>query len=101
MTGMLGGRMAHEAIVAAGGAWSGDCLSPRDRSLIVVASLVSQGGVDSRLRGHLRWALERGVTAEELEALMTLLAVYAGYPRASTAIELLRDELATREDPTE
>jgi 4-carboxymuconolactone decarboxylase len=100
MTGMLGERMAHEAIVAAGGAWVDDCLSPRDRSLIVVASLVTQGGAEDRLRGHLRWALERGVTGEELEALMTLLAVYAGYPRASTAIELLRDELATREDPT-
>jgi 4-carboxymuconolactone decarboxylase len=100
MTGMLGERMAHEAIVAAGGVWADDCLSARDRSLIVVASLVTQGGVDDRLRGHLRWALERGVTGEELEELMTLLAVYAGYPRASTAVELLRDELATREDPT-
>jgi 4-carboxymuconolactone decarboxylase len=98
MTGMLGERMAHEAIVAAGGAWVDDCLSPRDRSLIVIASLVTQGGVEARLRGHLRWALEHGATGEELEALMTLLAVYTGYPRASTAIELLRDELATRED---
>jgi 4-carboxymuconolactone decarboxylase len=100
MTGMVGRRMALEAIVAAGGAWVDDCLSPRDRSLVVVASLVTQGGVESRLRGHLRWALEQGATAEELEALITLLAVYAGYPRASTAIELLRDELATREDST-
>jgi 4-carboxymuconolactone decarboxylase len=100
MTGMLGERMAREAITAAGGAWVDDCLSPRDRSLIVVASLVTQGGAESRLRGHIRWALEHGATGEELEALMTLLAVYAGYPRASIAIELLRDELANREDPT-
>jgi len=98
---MLGDRMAREAINAAGGAWVDDCLSPRDRSLIVVASLVTQGGAEQRLRGHLLWALGNGATREELEALVTLLAVYAGYPRASTAIELLRDELGAgidRED---
>jgi 4-carboxymuconolactone decarboxylase len=93
MTGMLGERMAREAINAAGGAWVDDCLSLRDRSLVVVASLVTQGNAERRLRGHLRWALDHGVTREELEAVLTLLAVYAGYPRASTASEVLRDEL--------
>jgi 4-carboxymuconolactone decarboxylase len=95
---MLGGRMAREAINAAGGAWVDDCLSLRDRSLIVVAALVAQGGVDPRLRGHLRWAVDHGATRDELEALITLLAVYAGYPRASTAMELLRDELGPGTD---
>jgi 4-carboxymuconolactone decarboxylase len=98
MSGMLGERMAREAINAAGGAWVDDCLSLRDRSLIVVASLVTQGGADARLRGHLRWAIEHGATREELEALIALLAVYAGYPRASTASELLRDELGPAND---
>jgi 4-carboxymuconolactone decarboxylase len=93
MIGLVGERMAREAIVAAGGAWVEDCLSARDRSLIVVASLVTQGGADRRLRGHLRWALDHGSTRDELEALVTLLAVYAGYPRASAAMEVLRDEL--------
>jgi len=98
MSGMLGERMAREAISAAGGAWVDDCLSPRDRSLIVVASLVTQGGAEARLRGHLRWAIDQGATRDELEALVTLLAVYAGYPRASTAVELLRDELGPASD---
>jgi 4-carboxymuconolactone decarboxylase len=98
MRGMLGDRMAREAIDAAGGAWVDDCLSLRDRSLIVVAALVTQSGADARLRGHLRWALDHGATPEELEALITLLAVYAGYPRASTAMELLREELGQATD---
>ena len=95
---MLGERMTREAINAAGGAWVEDCLSLRDRSLIVVASLVTQGGADARLRGHLRWALDHGATPEELEALITLLAVYAGYPRASTAIELLQEQVRSATD---
>jgi 4-carboxymuconolactone decarboxylase len=102
MTEMLGERLAREAIHAAGGAWGDDCLSPRDRSLVVVASLVTQGGAERRLRGHMRWALDHGVTRDELEALVALLAVYAGYPRASTASEVLRDELgpdSTTEEP--
>lgn len=68
-------------------------LSLRDRSLIVLAALITQGGVESRLRTHVRWAIEHGSNREELEALVTLLAVYVGYPRASLAMEAVRDEL--------
>jgi 4-carboxymuconolactone decarboxylase len=87
-------RFGTEAINAAGGAWVDDELSLRDRSLVVVAALVALGGVEERLRGHVRWALEHGVKPEELEAVVALLAVYVGYPRASTANEVVREELA-------
>lgn len=89
----FGERFAAEAINAAGGAWPDDCLSLRDRSLVVVAALIAQGGVEPRLRGHVRWAVEHGVTGEQLEALASLLAVYVGYPRASVGMEVVRDEL--------
>jgi 4-carboxymuconolactone decarboxylase len=89
----FGARFADEAINAAAGAWNDDRLSLRDRSLIVVAALVAQGGVEDRLRGHVRWAVEHGCTRDELEAVATLLAVYAGYPRASTGLEVIRSEL--------
>ena len=90
----LGERFGREAINAAAGAWVDDCLSLRDRSLVVVAALVAQGAVDERLRGHVRWAIDHGSSREELEALVTLLAVYVGFPRASVAMEIVRDELA-------
>jgi 4-carboxymuconolactone decarboxylase len=93
MTQMLGPHMAEEAWQSAAGAWSEDGLSMHDRSLVVIAALVTQGGVDARLRGHLRWAADNGVKREELDALMALLAVYVGYPKASTGMELLREEL--------
>jgi alkylhydroperoxidase/carboxymuconolactone decarboxylase family protein YurZ len=94
----FGDRFTEEAVNAAAGAWVDDCLSPRDRSLVVVASLVTQGAVDERLRTHVRWAIDQGATRDELEALVTLLAVYVGYPRASVAMELLRTELAGLEE---
>ena len=89
-----GERMAEEAFNAQGGsAWEADALSLRDRSLIVLTALITQGGAESRLRQHVGWALEHGATTEELEALASLLAVYAGYPRASVGMEVIRDVL--------
>jgi 4-carboxymuconolactone decarboxylase len=93
----FGARFGEEAINAAGGAWPDDCLSLRDRSLIVVAALIAQGGVEERLRGHVRWAIDHGSTREELEALATLLAVYVGFARASVGMEIVREELARLE----
>lgn len=90
----MGDRFGTEAINAAAGAWVDDCLSLRDRSLVVVAALVAQGGVEPRLRGHVRWAVEHGSSRDELEALVTLLAVYVGFPKASAGMEIVRDELA-------
>jgi 4-carboxymuconolactone decarboxylase len=100
LTERLGERFAEEAIASAGGAWPDDVLSLRDRSLIVVAALVTQGGLEARLRGHVRWAIEHGSSREELEALVTLLAVYAGFPRASVGMEIVRDELSLLESPS-
>ena len=97
---IVGERMAGEAVQAAGGAWVEDCLSLRDRSLVVVAALAAQGGVEERLRTHVRWALEHGVTPEELDAALSLLAVYVGYPRASVAMEVIREVLGRRPPPT-
>jgi 4-carboxymuconolactone decarboxylase len=89
----FGERFGCEAINAAANAWTDDCLSLRDRSLVVVAALIAQGGVEDRLRGHVRWAVEHGSNREELEALATLLAVYVGFPRASAGMEIVRQEL--------
>jgi alkylhydroperoxidase/carboxymuconolactone decarboxylase family protein YurZ len=97
MRARFGERLATEAVMAAAAAWTDDCLSLRDRSLVVLATLATQGGVDARLRTHVRWALDHGVTQEELEALSALLAVYAGYPRASTATEVFREVIAEHE----
>lgn len=96
----FGARFAEEAINAAGGAWNDDELSLRERSLVVVAALIAQGGVEERLRGHVRWAVDHGVTAEQLEALVALLAVYVGYPRASIGMEIVRAETGRNVDST-
>ena len=70
--------------------WQRPGLSPRDRSLITVASLVTAYR-QNELPFHLKKALENGVTRDELVELITHLAFYAGWPTAGTAIGIARN----------
>src|SRR5881398_2312558 len=72
-----------------GDVWKRPGLSPRDRSLVTVASLVSLYWVNE-LPFHLKRALENGVTRHELVELITHLAFYSGWPTASTALQVAR-----------
>jgi 4-carboxymuconolactone decarboxylase len=72
-----------------GDVWKRPQLSPRDRSLVTVSSLVAQYRINE-LPFHLKFALENGVTREELIEVITHLAFYAGWPTASSAIGIAR-----------
>ena len=72
-----------------GDVWKRPRLSPRDRSLVTVSSLVAQYRINE-LPFHLKFALENGVTREELIEAITHLAFYAGWPTASTAVGIAR-----------
>jgi 4-carboxymuconolactone decarboxylase len=72
-----------------GDVWKRPGLSPRDRSLITVATLVA-GYRTNELPFHLKYALQNGVTREELVEVITHLAFYAGWPCASTAVGIAR-----------
>lgn len=90
----FGRRFAEEAFSASGGSvWEAEPLTRRERGLVVLAALATQGAVEERFRSHVRWALRNGATPDELDAVVCLLAAYAGFPRASVAMETLRDEL--------
>lgn len=69
--------------------WNRPDLSPRDRSLVTVASLVSLYRTNE-LPFHLKKALENGISRDELVELITHLAFYSGWPTASTALAIAR-----------
>ncbi len=94
----VGARFGEESILSGAGAWVDDELSLRERSLVVVAALITQGGAEQQLRAHTRWAIRHGCTRAQLEALAALLGVYAGYPRAANGVMVMRDELTTLEE---
>lgn len=72
-----------------GDVWRRPGLSPRDRSLITVATLVALYRTNE-LPTHLKLALQNGVTRDELVELITHLAFYAGWPTAATAVGIAR-----------
>jgi 4-carboxymuconolactone decarboxylase len=69
--------------------WQRPELSPRDRSLVTVASLIALYR-SNELPFHLKGALENGVTREEIVEVITHLAFYSGWPTASTALSIAR-----------
>ncbi len=74
-------------------------LSPRDRSIITVTSLMTSGIFDSSLSFHLQKAKENGVTGGEIAEILTQLAFYSGWPKAWAAFRLAKDIWA-KEDST-
>ena len=69
-----------------GEVWSrNDLLSLRDRSLITLTSLISQGITDSSLAYHLQEAKKNGITRTEIAEIITHIAFYAGWPKAWAA----------------
>ncbi|MNR04979.1 Carboxymuconolactone decarboxylase family protein [compost metagenome] len=75
-----------------GDVWRREQLSLRDRSLITVAALVA-GGMNEQLPFHLTLAKENGVASEELVELITHLAFYSGWPRAASALSVLKQSI--------
>ncbi|HEY3799767.1 MAG TPA: carboxymuconolactone decarboxylase family protein [Caulobacteraceae bacterium] len=85
-----------------GDVWKRPDLSPRDRSLITVTTLIALYRTNE-LSFHLKYALQNGVTRDELIEVISHLAFYAGWPPASTAVGIARKvfaELGAEAKPT-
>lgn len=75
-----------------GEVWSrNDLLSLRDRSLVTITSLISQGITDSSLKYHLQSAKNNGITRTEAAEIITHIAFYAGWPKAWAAFRLAKE----------
>lgn len=75
-----------------GEVWSrNDLLSLRDRSIVTVVSLMSQGLTDSSFKYHLESAKKNGVTRTEMAEILTHTAFYAGWPKAWAAFRMAKE----------
>jgi 4-carboxymuconolactone decarboxylase len=72
-----------------GEVWPRPELSPRDRSLVTVASLLTSGSTE-QLVFHLGLARDNGATEQELIEAITHLAFYAGWPKAMSAMAVAK-----------
>lgn len=81
-----------------GEVWSRESeLSLRDRSLVTVVALMSQGLTDSSLKYHLMSAKNNGITKSEIAEIITHAAFYAGWPKAWAVFNLAKEVWADDE----
>lgn len=71
--------------------WNNEDIDLKTRCIITVVALISQGIVDSSLKYHLENAKNNGVTKEEIAAIITHVAFYAGWPKAWASFNLAKE----------
>lgn len=75
--------------------WQRPGLAPRDRSLVTVASLITNGQ-SAQIGFHLNKAMDNGLTATEASEMLTTLAFYAGWPSVFSAVPVAKDVIENR-----
>lgn len=82
-----------------GEVWSDDALDLKTRSIITVTALIAKGLTeDAAFRGHVQTARKNGVTREEMAALVTHAAFYAGWPNAWAAFSVIAEEYGSTDE---
>jgi 4-carboxymuconolactone decarboxylase len=80
---------------AYGDVWQGAALPLATKSLAMVA-MMAAAGHPNELRVHLKGALNSGCSAEQIQEILLLVALYCGIPAANeahrVAAEVLREE---------
>jgi 4-carboxymuconolactone decarboxylase len=75
-----------------GDIWARPELSPRDRSLITIASLITGGNTEQQA-AHMALGQKNGLTATEIKETIIHMAFYAGWPKAVSALAIAKDTL--------
>lgn len=93
--GNFGSDVARMAIeFAFGDVWARPGLERKQRSIVVISSLVTQGRTNE-LKNHLRFGLNNGLTPTELQEVLIQVLPYVGFPAIAEAmtatIEVLRE----------
>jgi len=80
-----------------GAAWTRDGLDRKTRSIVTVSMLIALGA-HGALKGHVRGALNNGVSQEEIREIIIHAATYCGYPAALAAMKVAREVIDAHQD---
>ncbi|KQV27448.1 carboxymuconolactone decarboxylase family protein [Rhizobium sp. Root1204] len=78
-----------------GDLWQRPDLGARDRSLVTMAALIAVGQPE-QLPFHANRAMDNGLTPSEASEVLTHVAFYAGWPRAMSAVPILKQVFEKR-----
>ncbi len=74
-----------------GEVWNDGAIDVKTRCVITVVTLMALGITDPSLIYHLQNARDHGVTREEIAAVITHCAMYAGWPRGWAVFRLAKE----------
>lgn len=78
-----------------GDLWLRPALTPRDRSLATLSTVVATGQFP-QLAGYINRAMDNGLTRAQMSEVMTQLAFYSGWSSAFTALPIVKDVFEKR-----
>jgi len=79
--------------------WNNRDLSHKTRCIVTVVALMASGVTDSSLKYHLENARNAGVTREEIAAVVTHTAFYAGWPKGWAVFSMAKEVWAEEAPP--
>src|SRR5271170_411939 len=68
-----------------GSLWQRPTLTVREKELVVLGSLITQGCALDEMRQHVHTSLQRGLLLDEILECLVLLTAYVGIPRTLSA----------------
>jgi 4-carboxymuconolactone decarboxylase len=72
--------------------WRDPTLASKERSLCTLAALISIGNTE-QLPFHLQLAEKNGINEKEIIALITHMAFYVGWPKATSALNIIINKI--------
>lgn len=81
---------------AFGDIYNKDTLSFREREIVTITSLLTQGDTKNQLMVHINGSLNVGITEEEIIEIFTHCIPYVGFPRVLNAITSAKEVFASR-----
>lgn len=80
-----------------GEVYQDEVLTLKEREIATIAALAALGHTTPQLKVHLHGALNVGCSRDEVIAVLTQMAVYAGFPAAINAVLAAKDVFAERD----
>lgn len=80
-----------------GDVYSNQTLDFKQRAIITLSSLITQGDAGRGLNYHFRAALNVGLTKEEIMEVIIHCAAYCGFPKALSAVFIFQSILEEQE----
>ncbi len=74
-----------------GDIYSRGILTPKERQIATISSLITLGNAPTELKAHLQGGLNVGCTRQEIIEVIMQMAVYAGFPASLNALFVAKE----------